>query len=180
MGRPGVFGSLDEDLAELNGQGIGAVVSLTHEELNPDALRKARLESLHLPISDFSSPTSNQIDRFVDFVDRMNDQGVGVVVHCGTGSGRTGTILACYLVSKGHSAEDAIKEVRRNRDQRTGGRRAALRRAPRPEEKHLGMRVRPRLLQLQIFQPFRSRSFEPLPEHDQRPVPKYPFPRRAV
>jgi atypical dual specificity phosphatase len=115
MGRPGVFGSLDEDLAELRGQGIGALVTLTHEELNPDALRKARLESLHLPVCDFSVPTPDQIDRFVDFVDRMNDRGVGVVVHCGTGSGRAGTMLACYLVSRGHSAEDAIKEIRRKR-----------------------------------------------------------------
>jgi len=39
-----------------------------------------------------------------------------VGVHCIMGHGRTGTMLACYLVSKeGYSAEEAIAEVRRRR-----------------------------------------------------------------
>jgi len=33
-------------------------------------------------------------------------------VHCGAGLGRTGTVLACYLVSRGLTAEQAIGEVR--------------------------------------------------------------------
>ena len=37
-------------------------------------------------------------------------------VHCAMGRGRTGTMLACYLVSKeGYSAEEAITEVRKRR-----------------------------------------------------------------
>lgn len=115
MGRPGVFASLEKDLEGLREQGIGAVVSLTTEEIDLKALKKAGIESLRLPITDFSPPTPSQIDSFVEFVDRMNDEGVGVVVHCGTGSGRTGTLLACYLVSQGRSAAEAIEEVRKKR-----------------------------------------------------------------
>jgi atypical dual specificity phosphatase len=32
-------------------------------------------------------------------------------VSCGAGCGRTGTVLACYLVSSGHSAEGAIQQL---------------------------------------------------------------------
>jgi atypical dual specificity phosphatase len=42
-------------------------------------------------------------------------QGLAVAVHCGAGLGRTGTILACYLVSQGSSARDAIEQVRMKR-----------------------------------------------------------------
>ena len=35
-----------------------------------------------------------------------------VGVSCGAGLGRTGTILACYLVSQCFSAEEAINKVR--------------------------------------------------------------------
>ena len=39
-----------------------------------------------------------------------------VAVHCFHGRGRTGTILACYLVkSRGMKAKDAITYVRRKR-----------------------------------------------------------------
>jgi len=115
MGRPGVFSPLEKDLQDLKEQGIGAVVSLTEEELDEDALKEADFRSLHLPIADFSAPNPKQIERFVKFVDRMNEEGIGVVVHCGTGSGRTGSMLACYLVSQGRSAEEAIAEIRGKR-----------------------------------------------------------------
>ena len=43
-------------------------------------------------------------------------QGEAVGVHCAMGRGRTGTMLACYLVGReGYKAEAAIEETRRRR-----------------------------------------------------------------
>jgi len=46
-------------------------------------------------------PTQAQVNEFVRFVDEMLDRGQAVLVHCRGGYGRTGTMLACYLVSRG-------------------------------------------------------------------------------
>lgn len=49
----------------------------------------------------------------MDLIDKTEG---AVGVHCAMGCGRTGTILACYLVaSEGYSANDAIIEARKRR-----------------------------------------------------------------
>ncbi|KAJ4939335.1 hypothetical protein JOQ06_028784 [Pogonophryne albipinna] len=56
------------------------------------------------------------IDRFLSIVEEANAKGEGVAVHCMHGHGRTGTMLACYLVkTRKMSGIDAINEIRRLR-----------------------------------------------------------------
>lgn len=72
---------------------------------------------------DETAPRQAQVDEFVAFVDEMLAQGgpcrepgrTAVLVHCGGGYGRTGTMLACYLVSRGWGAEGAMAEARARR-----------------------------------------------------------------
>lgn len=113
--RPGRFGDPRSDLDELRGLGIGAVVSLTEEPLDPVALRDAGFRFMHLPIQDFEPPRAEQIDAFVAFVDSCLEEDRAVVTHCAAGYGRTGTMLACYLVSRGMHPDTAIRKIRRER-----------------------------------------------------------------
>lgn len=70
----------------------------------------------HISIVDFTPPTPSQIQRFLGIVEEANGKGQSVAVHCMHGHGRTGTMLACYLVkTRNISGLEAIKEVRRLR-----------------------------------------------------------------
>lgn len=102
----------DSDLAFLVSSGIQALVRLAHEDetgiLKAD-VESNELEDCYEPIPDWNPPTQDQIDHVIGFVNNALARGKPVAVSCGAGYGRTGTILACYLVSSGHSAEDAIR-----------------------------------------------------------------------
>jgi len=112
MARPGRERDLEEDLAWLQSAGIKVLVSLTEEPVPEKALEKYGMEGLHLPVEDFTPPTLEQIDRFLEEVDRARLEGFALGIHCTAGKGRTGTMLAAYLVTRGLSAEEAIAEIR--------------------------------------------------------------------
>ena len=106
----------DDDVAGLPSLGIAGLVSLTESPLDRDAVSLRGLEYLHLPVRDFGAPSVEAVRTFVDFVRRVRaERGGAVAVHCGSGLGRTGTMLACFLVSEGRSARQAIADVRRLR-----------------------------------------------------------------
>lgn len=70
----------------------------------------------HIKIADFTPPSPTQIDKFLSIVEEANSKGEGVGVHCMHGHGRTGTMLACYLVkTRKISGINAINEIRRLR-----------------------------------------------------------------
>lgn len=104
--------ALDEDLFWLRGQGIGAVLTLTETPLLPGALARHGLAELHLPVDDLTPPAPAQLDAALDFIDAQRLLGRRVAVHCLVGQGRTGTVLAAYLIRGGLSPEAALREVR--------------------------------------------------------------------
>ena len=104
-----------DDLAEYAREGIVGVVSLTLAPLSGEAIRRSGLRYLHLPVHDFSAPSLESVGEFVDFVREVSAERGAVVVHCGSGYGRSGTMAACFLVSEGRTAAEAIEEIRRLR-----------------------------------------------------------------
>lgn len=103
------------EIEDLKSRGIRAVVSLTEEPLSASAIRNAGLDYLHIPIPDMTAPTPGQIEQFTRFVRERAARNEATVAHCYSGSGRTGTMIACYLVSQGMSSSEAIRAVRNKR-----------------------------------------------------------------
>jgi atypical dual specificity phosphatase len=101
-----------EDLEWLRAQGVQVLLSLTEEPPRHDWAERAGLLVDHLPLEDMEPPTQEQIDRGVTTITRAIEAGMGVAVHCGAGLGRTGVILAAYLVAKGATAVQAIRRIR--------------------------------------------------------------------
>ena len=105
-------GALDDDLAWLRGHGIRAVLSLTETPLLAGALARHDLAGYHLPVPDLNPPSFAQLDDALDFLDEQRLLARPTLVHCLVGEGRTGTVLAAYLIRGGLTPDAALRELR--------------------------------------------------------------------
>jgi len=106
----------ENQLRWLWNEGIRAIVCLNLERpLNDEQVKNLGFEYAFIPVRDFSAPKIEQMHEFVNFVNRMLKMNNPVVVCCEAGVGRTGTMLAAYLVSMCHSPEEALEKVREKR-----------------------------------------------------------------
>jgi atypical dual specificity phosphatase len=99
----------------LRSLGVTALLNLSEHPLPDVALTHFGFQAIGVPIADFTAPTTNQVQQAVSAIERYLNMGHAVAVTCGAGLGRTGTMLACYLVWQGAPAEQAIASVRARR-----------------------------------------------------------------
>ena len=108
----GALTAFDDELPTLHSLGIRAVVSLLNLPSDAPIYASAGFAFLCLPIPDGGAPTMAQAADFIHFVTEQRSAGRPVIVHCSAGLGRTGTMLATYLIAQGASARAAIQQVR--------------------------------------------------------------------
>jgi len=98
----------------LRDQGIRAILTLTENSLPGQWLDGLALEVLHVPMKDHQAPDAASLDEAATFIrDKVKD-GKTTLVHCLAGEGRTGCVLAAYLIKeRGIAADEAIRTLRR-------------------------------------------------------------------
>ncbi len=99
-------------LERFRAAGVTAFLDLTEEgELEPYAeLVGDWATHRRFPIRDFSCPSVDEMAATLDAIDAALARGV-VYVHCWGGSGRTGTVIGCWLVRQGQEPDDALSTI---------------------------------------------------------------------
>lgn len=75
------------------------------------------IEYRRLPIGDFAVPDVEQMVHILDTIDAALADGHTIYLHCLGGSGRTGTVVGCYLVRHGMPGAEALAEIARLRQE---------------------------------------------------------------
>jgi atypical dual specificity phosphatase len=112
MNFGGALEAYNDDLPLLYGAGIRAVACLLNIPSDTVIFETAGFEFRCWPIVDGHPPTLDQVNAFVAFVNDCRARRLPVAVFCEAGLGRTGTMIAAYLVQSGKTAHDAIAAVR--------------------------------------------------------------------
>jgi atypical dual specificity phosphatase len=109
--HPDLFGGLPVIASFLREQGIGGIVTLCERPLEPN-VKSLGFEYLFAETPDFRPPSD--LPRILAFMETQVEQGRGVLVHCFAGIGRTGTVLAAWLLRQEPtlSVMEAIARVR--------------------------------------------------------------------
>ncbi len=128
--QAGVDKLLLDNLESLHQNGIHTIYSLADHEHDRDSeLLKylwmsnhpgnvyiTKIDDTELEIKDFQPPTQDQLSKIsIDAKKRM-EKGENILVHCGAGIGRTGTVLAAIqmLMHKQYNAEKSIAYIKQN------------------------------------------------------------------
>jgi atypical dual specificity phosphatase len=112
MAQPGLLREVTVDLSAIAAAGVTHVLSLTEDAPDMALLAAHGLHALHFPVADMAAPAPEPALALARMLAGIIDEGGAVAVHCRAGLGRTGTMLAVYLVARGVGPDEAIRAVR--------------------------------------------------------------------
>jgi atypical dual specificity phosphatase len=103
-----------EEVDWLKQEGVKSIVTIREEPLEDEWVKDVNY--LHIHSNDMGVPEFEDLISSVDFIHTRITNNEPVMVHCLAGLGRTGTILACYLIKYVNmTADNAIEKIRQQR-----------------------------------------------------------------
>ncbi|MEM3096229.1 MAG: dual specificity protein phosphatase family protein [Nitrososphaerota archaeon] len=97
----------------LRSSGITAVLSLTENPLPKHLTDFEPIIFIHIPMRNHEKPPPEKLARAIRELDRLVKSGERVLVHCTAGLGRTGTVLAAYIIyGDGLDYLKAVEKIR--------------------------------------------------------------------
>ena len=94
--------------------GVRSILSLTEQPLPAAWTEGLGMAAGHVAMADHLPPSVEAMGRGVDFIQRELAEGRSVLVHCLAGEGRTGCVLAAYLIrTRKLGAEEALATLRK-------------------------------------------------------------------
>eukprot|EP00760_Papus_ankaliazontas_P000911 PhM_4_TR10306/c0_g1_i1/m.42824/K06639/CDC14; cell division cycle 14 len=92
----------------LREQNVRHVIRLNDKEYDRRAFTRVGIQHLELQFPDGSTPCDAILKKFMDYCEAAAS-GVALAVHCKAGLGRTGTLIACYMMKHyGLTAKECI------------------------------------------------------------------------
>ncbi len=121
-----------EKIEALESKGIGLIVTILERPINPILFRGLSIKNHHLFCRNFTAPSLQNMEKAFEKMEKyLFEKRKGVIMHCRGGRGRTGTVLACFMVkwglnmgfckdgntldlgkAKGATAKEAIQKTR--------------------------------------------------------------------
>lgn len=118
MHQPGLLSDIDADFRVLSRLGVSRLVTLTERPLALAGVDTRSIVVDHFPIADMGAPDREACLQFLLRLSGDYDAGDSVVFHCRGGLGRTGLMLACFLIVHrdigGKEAIDLVRKVNPN------------------------------------------------------------------